>query len=114
MYGVELQLMIIGTFCSALAASTVRGVNVIHMLVFWRFILGFGIGGDYPLSAIITSEYANVKRRGQMMAAVFAMQGIGILLAAIVALITIVCFKQLVLEDSLYLDYVWRICLVIV
>ena len=33
-----------------------------------------GIGGDYPLSAVITSEYATVKTRGRMIAAVFAMQ----------------------------------------
>lgn len=25
------------------------------MLTFWRFIMGIGIGGDYPVSAIITS-----------------------------------------------------------
>lgn len=33
-----------------------------------------GIGGDYPLSAVITSEYATVKTRGAMIGAVFAMQ----------------------------------------
>ncbi|GLJ42665.1 hypothetical protein SUGI_0884420 [Cryptomeria japonica] len=44
-----------------------------------RFWLGFGIGGDYPLSATIMSEYANKKTRGAFLAAVFAMQGFGIL-----------------------------------
>jgi PHS family inorganic phosphate transporter-like MFS transporter len=43
------------------------------MLIFWRLFLGIGIGGDYPLSAIITSEMASTKRRGAMIAAVFAM-----------------------------------------
>lgn len=32
-----------------------------------------GIGGDYPLSSIITSEFATTKWRGAMMGAVFAM-----------------------------------------
>ena len=59
----------------------------------WRFIMGFGIGGDYPLSAIITSEFANVRNRGAMMAAVFAMQGFGILAASIVSLIFTVIYK---------------------
>ncbi len=67
-YGMELVLMIVGTIGSTLACNTVRGVGVVTMLSFWRFILGIGIGGDYPLSAVITSEYANVNRRGQMIA----------------------------------------------
>lgn len=112
MYGIVLQMMIIGTFASALSANTVRGIGVITMLVFWRLFLGIGIGGDYPLSAVITSEFASSNRRGQMMAAVFSMQGIGILLAATVALVTLRCFKTMIEADPLNLDYVWRICLV--
>ncbi|KAF6156165.1 hypothetical protein GIB67_024135, partial [Kingdonia uniflora] len=38
-------------------------------------VYGFGIGGDYPLSAMIMSKYANKKTRGAFIAAVFAMQG---------------------------------------
>lgn len=39
--------------------------------------MGVGIGGDYPLSAIISSEFASTRIRGRMMAAVFASQGWG-------------------------------------
>lgn len=39
--------------------------------------MGLGIGGDYPLSAIISSEFAATKIRGRMMSAVFAAQGFG-------------------------------------
>ena len=39
--------------------------------------MGVGIGGDYPLSAVISSEFASTKIRGRMMAAVFAAQGWG-------------------------------------
>jgi PHS family inorganic phosphate transporter-like MFS transporter len=51
--------------------------------------LGFGIGGDYPLSATIMSEYSNKNNRGAFVAAVFAMQGIGILTAAAVSIIVV-------------------------
>ena len=39
--------------------------------------MGIGIGGDYPLSAIITSEFAPVHIRGRLMAIVFSSQGLG-------------------------------------
>ena len=39
--------------------------------------MGIGIGGDYPLSAVISSEFASTKIRGRMMTAVFANQGWG-------------------------------------
>ncbi len=57
-------------------ASVLRraGVGALAVIAFWRFILGFGIGGDYPLSATITSEYANTRWRGAFIASVFAGQ----------------------------------------
>ncbi len=39
--------------------------------------MGIGIGGDYPISAVITSEFSSVHIRGRVMAAVFANQGWG-------------------------------------
>ena len=39
--------------------------------------MGVGIGGDYPLSAVISSEFASTRIRGRMMTAVFASQGWG-------------------------------------
>ncbi|CAG8591070.1 5410_t:CDS:2 [Diversispora eburnea] len=110
MYGIELMIIIVATMASALAASSYV-VSFNGVLIFWRIILGIGIGGDYPLSAIITSEYATTKRRGSMVAAVFAMQGFGILSAAIVSVITLACFKSSILDNSTNIDYVWRIVL---
>lgn len=52
----------------------------------FRFLLELGIGGDYPLSATIMSEFANTKKRGTLIAAVFTMQGLGILIASIVTM----------------------------
>jgi MFS transporter, PHS family, inorganic phosphate transporter len=62
-------------------------------LCFFRFWLGFGIGGDYPLSATIMSEYANKRTRGGFIAAVFAMQGFGILTGGIITLIISSAFR---------------------
>lgn len=70
-----------------------------------------GIGGDYPLSAVITSEYATVKTRGQMIGAVFAMQGIGQLAGGVVCLLVIYAFRDMIDADPLNVDYVWRLCL---
>lgn len=52
-------------------------------------MLGLGIGGDYPISSTIMSEFANKRTRGSFIAAVFSMQGFGILASAVVT--TVVC-----------------------
>jgi PHS family inorganic phosphate transporter-like MFS transporter len=55
-YGSELLVIITGTINCATSASTVRGVSVLGFLGLRRLVLGFGIGGDYPLPATIASE----------------------------------------------------------
>ncbi|CAB4433416.1 unnamed protein product [Rhizophagus irregularis] len=108
MYGIELMIIIVTTIGSALSPKNLA-IDMYTIIIIWRLILGLGIGGDYPLSAIITSEFASKKRRGAMMAAVFAMQGFGILFAGVVSLVTLLAFRPLILSNSQNLDYVWRI-----
>ncbi|CAG8451231.1 5228_t:CDS:2 [Dentiscutata erythropus] len=110
MYGLELSLMIAATLGSALCANSFA-VTLWGSLMFWRLILGIGIGGDYPLSAVITSEFATKKRRGAMMAAVFSMQGFGILSAAVISVVTLALYKDLIAQNHQYVDHVWRIVL---
>lgn len=55
MYGVELIIMIVATLAQALAADS-PAISIVGVLIFWRVLMGVGIGGDYPLSSIITSE----------------------------------------------------------
>lgn len=110
MYGIELIIIIVASVGSALAGSGFA-VTVQGGIIFWRVILGVGIGGDYPLSAVITSEFATTKRRGAMMGAVFAMQGFGILAAAVVSTIVLAAYKSSIQANVLYVDYVWRIVL---
>src|ERR1700722_8408719 len=51
-YGFEVLVLAAGAVASAFSPS-------IWWLIGFRAILGFGIGGDYPVSATIKSEYAN-------------------------------------------------------
>ncbi|KAI1660098.1 phosphate permease [Daldinia decipiens] len=93
MYGLELIIIIFATLGQALSSGS-PSVNIVGLVIFWRVILGVGIGGDYPLSSIITSEFATTKWRGAMMGAVFAMQGIGQLVCAFVMLFVTLGFKE--------------------
>jgi PHS family inorganic phosphate transporter-like MFS transporter len=112
MYGVELMIMIIATFAQALSGSA-HAVHIIGVLVVWRFIMGVGIGGDYPLSAVISSEFASTRIRGRMMTAVFAAQGWGNFTAALIALIVTAAYKGTILNDDPStlgsVDFVWRL-----
>ncbi|CAM1503102.1 Fc.00g078780.m01.CDS01 [Cosmosporella sp. VM-42] len=118
MYGVELGIIILGTLSCALVSSS-PSMGSTGLLIFWRIFMGVGIGGDYPLSSVITSEFAPTRWRGAMVAAVFSMQGLGQLVAAVVALITTVAAKQAYIdvpnetmcgyECRLAADRSWRI-----
>ncbi|KAF7045244.1 hypothetical protein CFC21_054365 [Triticum aestivum] len=121
-YGMTLILMVICSIGSGLSfAHTPK--SVMATLCFFRFWLGFGIGGDYPLSATIMSEYANKKTRGAFIAAVFAMQGFGILAGGIVTLIISSAFRagfhepayqdDRVASTGTEADFVWRIILML-
>ncbi|KAG6510468.1 hypothetical protein ZIOFF_028492 [Zingiber officinale] len=121
-YGMTLMLMVICSLASGLSfGKTAKGVMA--TLCFFRFWLGFGIGGDYPLSATIMSEYANKRTRGAFIAAVFAMQGFGNLTGGIVAIIVSTAFKNRFHAPAYQVDrvgstvpeadFVWRIILML-
>ncbi|KAG0619395.1 hypothetical protein M758_4G136500 [Ceratodon purpureus] len=116
-YGITLLIMIIFSLASGCSFGTTPKA-VMTTLCFFRFWLGFGIGGDYPLSATIMSEYANTKTRGAFVAAVFAMQGIGILAAGAVGIISSSIFNHIyhvpifnvdpVASTPHQADFLWR------
>ncbi|KAJ8438918.1 hypothetical protein Cgig2_007763 [Carnegiea gigantea] len=119
-YGITLVMMVFSSIASGLSfGSSPKGVMT--TLCFFRFWLGFGVGGDYPLSATIMSEYANKKTRGAFIAAVFAMQGVGILFSGIISLLVSFAFdrrfKPPTFEQDAArsltpeADYIWRIVL---
>ncbi len=95
-YTVVAAIMIFGAIASALAPSFI-------LLVIARFILGLGIGGDYPVSAVLMSEYSNRTDRGRLVGLVFSMQAAGLIVGPLVALI--------LLSSGLSHDLTWRILL---
>lgn len=119
-YGLTLMLMCLCSIASGLSFGR-DAKTVMATLCFFRFWLGFGIGGDYPLSATIMSEYASKKTRGAFIAAVFAMQGFGILAGGIFAILISSAFDARFKAPAYEVDpiastipqadYVWRIIL---
>lgn len=117
-YGAALILMLISALASGFSICT-STTCVLLTLGFFRFLLGVGIGGDYPLSATIMSEFANKNTRGAFIAAVFSMQGFGILVSSTVTMAVCAVFMRAanLSKDSLHTpmsaDLAWRIILML-
>lgn len=77
-YGVEVLVLAAGAIACAFAPN-------IWWLIGLRFILGIGIGGDYPVSATIMSEYAGKRTRGMLVTMVFTMQAAGLVFGPLLA-----------------------------
>jgi len=95
-YTAVAAIMIFGAIASALAPNFI-------FLVIARLVLGLGIGGDYPVSAVLMSEYANRKDRGRLVGLVFSMQAIGLIVGPLVGL--------LLLSTGVSQSLSWRIML---
>jgi MFS family permease len=95
-YWLVAAIMIAGALGSALSGS-------FWVLIAFRFVLGFGVGGDYPVSAVMVSEYANRKDRGKLVGMVFGTQALGLIVGPLIALA--------LLASGASDDLVWRILL---
>jgi MFS transporter, PHS family, inorganic phosphate transporter len=95
-YGYEVLILAFGALASAFSP------NYTFLLVS-RIILGIGIGGDYPVSATIMSEYSGKQTRGRMVGLVFAMQGAGLIVGPLVA--------SILLGSGVSNNLTWRILL---
>ena len=95
-YWLVAAIMIAGALGSALAGS-------FWVLIGFRFLLGFGVGGDYPVSAVMVSEYANRKDRGKLVGMVFGTQALGLIVGPLIALA--------LLGSGTSGDVTWRILL---
>jgi PHS family inorganic phosphate transporter-like MFS transporter len=96
MYGFEILILFIGALLSAASIS-------FTMLLIARAIVGFGIGGDYPSSAVIASESAGRKHRGFFVLLVFAMQAVGLMVGPLLA--------SLLLLTKIPHELAWRLLL---
>lgn len=96
MYGVEVCILFFGAILSALSPSFI-------WLFISRVLVGLGIGGDYPSSALIASENAGKSHRGFLVLLVFAMQALGLVVGPLTA--------SLLLYFHMPTDLVWRLLL---
>ena len=78
-YWIVAAIMIAGALGAALSPSY-------WVLIAFRFVLGLGVGGDYPVSAVMVSEYANRKDRGKLVGMVFGTQALGLIIGPLIAL----------------------------
>lgn len=118
MYGLLLVIILWATLgLAASADGSHSSMSIAAWLFTWRFLMGFGIGGDYPLSAVIASEFAPRRHRSSMLATLFFMQPLGQFIATIVALVVTYWFryqmqdKQNCQNDDCYkaVDRAWRL-----
>ena len=126
--GIELVIIVISTFAQAVAGSS-PGVNIIGVLVVWRFIVAMAVEGDYPLSAVIASEFASTRSRSRLMKTESSAQGwvnFGtwhrscmeardaqfILAAALIAIVTAHVYKDSIIADDFseleHVNFCWR------
>jgi MFS family permease len=79
-FKLDLATFVVFALASALAPG-------IPLLILFRFLLGIGIGADYPISAAYVSEIAPAKHRSRLLVGAFSFQAVGQVLGALVGLI---------------------------
>jgi MFS family permease len=89
-------IMVIGALASAFAPN-------LAFLIVARFVLGLGIGGDYPVSAVMMSEFSNRRDRGRLVGLVFSMQAVGLIVGPLVGLV--------LLTSGMSSSLTWRVML---
>jgi PHS family inorganic phosphate transporter-like MFS transporter len=94
LYGVELVLVIVSTIGVATSSRGYNDLSFLALFTWWRFVMGIGIGAEYPLSAVITSEWSSTQSRATMLSSVFMMQPIGQALAQLVGLFVLLGFQR--------------------
>jgi MFS family permease len=71
--------MVIASLGSAFAPS-------LPVLIGFRFLLGFGVGGNYPVSAVMMTENSGPADRGRLVGLVFSTQALGLIVGPLIAL----------------------------
>jgi MFS transporter, PHS family, inorganic phosphate transporter len=78
-YWLVAAIMVVAAIGSALSPTY-------WVLIGFRILLGLGVGGDYPVSAVLMTEYANRKDRGRLVGLVFSTQALGLIIGPAIAL----------------------------
>ncbi|MDY6940312.1 MAG: MFS transporter [Cyanobacteriota bacterium] len=109
--GRQLMLAIdVGIFIIA-SAATALAWNATSLIIF-RFLVGVGIGADYPISVSYITENVPARFRGRMVISAFSFQAVGALVGAIVGFGIMEIFNHLY-PDSIEVTvrYAWRLML---
>ncbi len=80
-------LMLADMIIISAGAATSALANGPAMLFIGQFLVGVGVGIDFPVSSSYVSEVLPKRSRGRMMVATIACQSVGMLLAAVIALL---------------------------
>ncbi|MGD8166896.1 MFS transporter [Herbiconiux sp. P16] len=81
-FRIDLMLFVVFALASALAPG-------VWWLILFRFLLGIGVGADYPISASYVSEIAPARLRSRLLIGAFSFQAVGQLLGAVVGLLVL-------------------------
>ena len=102
---VVMTVQIGAAFMSSWSGVIFVGRNIHSELACWRFLLGVGCGGVYPLAATITAESSpETENKGKSVALMFSFQGVGYLAVSLIAYLLVCIFG----EES---DVAWRLLL---
>ena len=88
-YIVDLAFFIIFSLLTAFAWNPLS-------LVVLRFLLGIGVGADYPICASYVSEFMPARMRGRMLIGAFSFQALGMLAAALTGLVILKFYPHLI------------------
>ena len=102
--GMALGAVLAGTIADKLGRKNVFAATVIlysvstgmcavawnyESLLFFRFLVGFGLGGELPVAATLMSEYAPSHLRGRFIVLLESFWGVGWLVAALISYVII-------------------------
>ena len=105
--GMALGAVLAGTIADRLGRKNVFAATVIlysvstglcalawsyESLLFFRFLVGFGLGGELPVAATLMSEYAPTHLRGRFIVLLESFWGVGWLVAALISYVIIPSF----------------------
>jgi MFS family permease len=81
-FRIDLGMFVVFAFASALAPD-------IWWLIAFRFLLGIGIGADYPIASSYVAEISPRRLRSRLLVGAFSFQAVGQLLGAVVGLLVL-------------------------
>ncbi|MGI0484001.1 MFS transporter [Pantanalinema rosaneae CENA516] len=106
--GRQLMLIIDVAIFIIATAGTAFAWNAVSLIAF-RFLVGVGIGADYPLSVAYITENVPSRSRGRMVIGAFTFQAVGALLGAVTGLVVIHLFQVLYPDNTqMLIQYAWR------